>query len=143
MGGITPVVSAAEWALSYHGAGHRVVEEYARVSLAFYGPRRILEQLLAFGGVLSVRGNWSRFWNLEPDATPDVVIEQATQFLESNVDELVEVAGSCTVAFTVSWTPHEFQDSLALGPTLVASLAKLSATILVDTYTSRSSDDVD
>lgn len=113
-----------------------MTEEYAYVSLAFYGPKDLLQDLyIAFGGVVSDRGNWSRRWKLEPGATPEAVVGRATQFIESNVDKMVEAASSCDVAFTISWTPHEFQDSLALAPVLVISLAKLSATIVVDTYT--------
>ena len=112
-----------------------MLEENSAVSLVFYGPKNVLEELhLALGGKVHERGHWSMRWKIGEDATPEAVIARAAHFLASNVSKLVGPASSCDVAFIFSWTPHDFQDSVAFESALVNNLGKLSATIVVDTY---------
>lgn len=72
-----------------------MLEENSAVSLAFYGPKEVLQKLhLAHEGRLSERGHWSREWRIEPNAAPETVIARADQFIESNLSELIEALGS-------------------------------------------------
>jgi hypothetical protein len=82
----------------------------------------------------SAAGNWLR----SVEASSDEPLDDQLQRLATSVEELAQRVQSLgsehEVVVLISWTPRQGQDGLALGPSLIAGLARLRATVLIDAY---------
>jgi hypothetical protein len=78
-------------------------------------------------------------WVVDLEQSSDEPLEsqilRVGAYLESLTPKLEALGSAAEVSLTISWTPRPGQDGFALSPQLLIVLARIRASVLIDTYT--------
>jgi hypothetical protein len=113
-----------------------MTEPWARVSLRVIAEGLTREELTRVLGPSEPAppGNWSRSVETPSEEPLDDQLRRLTSLVEELAERVQSLDAKHEVVVLVSWTPRPGQDGLAVGHELIAGLARLRATLLIDTY---------
>jgi hypothetical protein len=78
-------------------------------------------------------------WVVDLEQSSDEPLEsqilRVGTYLESLTPKLETLGSAADVSLAISWTPRPGQDGFALSPQLLTALARIRASVLIDTYT--------